>query len=92
MARHRMCSSVISIILYAHTNHKEKLVAQWMNRLYTVMEIASCITVPQVFFVFFFNLYFYLSIYSFIQFLNIIHNQFLIILVAEYQTVHILLS
>ena len=37
----------------------------------------------------------YLSIYLFIYLynsLNIIHNQFLIILVAEYQTVHTLLS
>ena len=67
MARHRMCSSVIFIILYAHTNHKEKLVAQWMNRLYTVMEIASCITVPQVFFCFFLI---YIFIYLFIHSYN----------------------
>ena len=52
-----------------------------MNRLYTVMEVASSnfVTVPFLRF----YLYFYLFIYRYNS-LNIIHNQFQIISVAEY--------
>ena len=63
-----------------------------MNRLYTVMEVASSnpITVPRV--LLYYNLLiFFLCIYLY-NCLNILQNQFLIILVAEFQTVHILLS
>ena len=51
-----------------------------MNRLYTVMEVASSnfVTIP-----FFILFIFYLFIYRY-NCLNIIHNQFQIISVAEY--------
>ena len=56
-----------------------------MNRLYTVMEVVSSnpITVPRFF------IYLFIYLYNC---LNIIQSQFLIIFVAEYQTVHVLLS
>ena len=44
-----------------------------------------------VFYVFFIYIFIYLFV-SLYKCLNIIHNQFLIISVADYQTVHVLLS
>ena len=54
-------------MLYAHINQKEILIAQWMNRLYAVMELASSNPITILCLFVFIIIAFFLFIYLFIQ-------------------------